>query len=210
MLVQLVHIAQRSTRLVERALRCTLLRPGTGGAPRAPSSSRMRVEHTAAGGSGGRPAGTTHIAERRQSGRPEASAAQKRARTVSRTRAGVRGGEPRRAVEQQDRAQGRVIEPQQRTAGDAHHSGRPINVPYILRIWRFRDGEHRTILFHRLHRWWSARIRAAGKEGQDERMLARRLAPGSIRSPRIHTHSRRAAGPPRTAGARLGRPGRLS
>jgi hypothetical protein len=37
--------------------------------------------------------------------------------------AGIRAGKPQRAVEQQDRAQGRVIEPQQRTSGTRNRVG---------------------------------------------------------------------------------------
>lgn len=132
MLVQSVHIAQRSTRLVERALRCTSRCPGTGGAP-----SPVIVEDESGAHRGWwvrRQAGRDDAHRRAEAERATGGLSGTEARSHNvQNRAGVREGEPRHAVEQQDRAQGRVIKPQQRTAGvDAHRSGRPINVPYVL------------------------------------------------------------------------------
>lgn len=127
----MVHIAQRSTRLVERALRCTSRCPGTGGAP-----SLVIVEDESGADRGWwvrRQAGRDNAQRGAEAERATGGLSGTEARSHNvQNRAGVQESEPRRAVEQQDRAQGRVIEPQQRTAGDAHRSGRPISVPYVL------------------------------------------------------------------------------
>ena len=122
-------------------------------------------------------------------------------------RAGVRGGEPRRAVEQQDRAQGRVIEPQRRAVGTRSKVGVQLTSPTSSQQEvRGRRASYDTL--PQASQVVVCQDSSRGEESRDERIPARRRSPPKS-LPRIHTHSCRAAGPPRTAGVRLGRPGRL-